>query len=85
MSAEYAEQNAFGSSDGWYWRWKRRNGKWGGFRVHPIASFAPRGGVVRIIGYSRETNDGPRLDVYLSDAGRSFHVYLNGERMEVAE
>lgn len=80
----YQEQQAFMGQDGsWWWRWKRRNGKWGGFRVHRYATFENRGGLIRIIGYGRETDDGPRLDVYLSDAGRSFHVYLNDQRMEV--
>lgn len=55
----------------------------GGFRVHPLASVSPRGGVIRIVGYSRGTDQGPRLDVFLSDAGQSFQVYLDGKRMKV--
>ena len=78
---EYPEQESWSSAHSWVWRWRRRNGKWGGFRVHPVASFDPRGGLIRIIGYSRSTDEGPRLDVYVSDAGRSFRVYLNDQEM----
>ena len=82
---EYSEQESWSSDHSWFWRWRRRNGNWGGFRVHPMASFDPRGGMIRIVGYNRATNDGPRLDVYLSDAGRSFRVYLDDREMVVEQ
>jgi hypothetical protein len=81
MGVSYPVQDAFGGSGSWFWRWHRRNGKWGGFRVHALASVENRGGVIRIIGYSRNTDQGPRLDVYLSDAGQSFRVYLNDREL----
>lgn len=80
---EYADQAAFSSEHSWYWTWRRRSGKRGGFAIHRIASFENRGGVIRIVGYGTDWQGGkaPKLDVYVSDAGQSFHVYLNDKRM----
>jgi len=83
VSLHYQEQDIFEGAHSWYWRWKRRKGKWGGIAIHRLASFDNRGGVVRITGYDTNWQDGkaPKLDVYVSDAGRSMHVYLNDRRM----
>lgn len=67
MSYEYPEQEAFDGEYSWYWTWRRRNGKRGGFQIHRLASFQGRGGVIRIAGYGTRWQDGkaPKLDVYV--------------------
>ena len=78
---EYEDQDIFPGVHGWYWTWRRKNGRRGGFAITRIASLAGRGGVLRIMGYGVDANKGPRVDVYVSDAGQSLRVYLNGEEM----
>lgn len=55
---EYADQAAFSSEHSWYWTWRRRSGKRGGFAIHRIASFENRGGVIRIVGYGTDWQGG---------------------------
>lgn len=78
---EYDDQDVFQGNHAWFWRWRRSNGEPGGFAIHRIASVKDRGGLIRIVGYGRPIDKGPRLDVFCSDAGQSFQVYLNGKRM----
>lgn len=87
MSYEYDDQKVFEGGHSWYWTWRRRNGKRGGFQIHRLASFENRGGVIRIAGYGTDWQDGkaPKLDVYVSDASQSVHVYLNDKRMVVSD
>lgn len=85
MNGEYEDQDAFPGAHGWYWTWRRRNGHRGGFAITRIASLADRGGIIRIMGYGVDANKGPRVDVFVSDAGRSLRVYLNDKEMGVVQ
>lgn len=80
---EYPEQDIGQGRHSWWWRWKRSNGKWGGIRIDRLASFEDRFGVVRIRGYGSNIDKDPRLDVYVTDAGKRIRVYLNDQEMSV--
>ena len=83
--SEIEQHRAYATTHGWVWDWLDKRGKRQGFEIQRTVSVEGRGSVIRV--WSR--GPGPnrqRLEIYLSEGGRSLRVWRgNKELVEATE
>ena len=80
----FTEERSFETRTGLNWDWLSRSGKRVGFRVTRMARIEGRGAVLGITTYE-DPDTAPRLQIYLSDGGKSLRVWLGDKEMQVGD
>ena len=82
---EIEQHRAYPTEHGWNWDWLDKQGNRQGFAIQRTATLDGRGSVMRV--WSLEPGpDKVRLEIYLSEGGRSLRVWRgNKELVEVPE